>query len=1319
MEGSFMFSSLYRNRYLAVLVFIVLVVRPAAAQVVKVPRSELDRLQMSKRQLRVTKTIVDAEKEPAFANAPIKRFRGAYPGKWRFLVDRRTGRINLVEGGSIPLIPGAANQLAGQDKCRDANCTSADKIIAASREFIARNADLLQVNPEQLRADPAGVVAIGASTYFVRFQWMIGDVPVEGGSLFLAINNGNLIQFGSQNIGPISLDPKPAISLERAWEILRRYVNSEGKRDVVVSQGTLSIIPMTPKDVDPDTRKFAFGKMIDYSLVYRLAFHRPGVLGNWEGVIDAKTGDLLQFHDANVYGHVQGGVYKTDQPAVEVSAPFPKADYGAGVYANAIANFPGISGTSTMNGLNMGSSGNAGGVHITDDCGAISRSANGAGVIDFGSSAGTDCTTPGFGGAGNTHASRTQYWNVTQIKMKAITYLPSNTWLQGNVTDRVNMNDVCNAYWWLGSLHFFKTGTLPSNSFWPWDQTCGNTGELLGVSLHEWGHGMDENDGSGGGTDNRPIETRADWSAILQTHQSCAGGGFSTNRVPAQPFGQNCVGYGNPCTACTGIRDINFAQHTTPTAWTPQNHGSVWGTSNCGAGAYNGPCGWEDHCESGVASQALWDFANTDLTAAPTSLDVTTAWQVADRLFYTGMPTSHDMYSCSPGAPTTSDGCAGGTLYSVMRAIDDDGDGLANGTPHAAAIFSALNRHGIACGAAGDPGNQNTTSCPSLTTPSLSSSATGSQINLTWTTGGASATRYFVFRNETGCNAGFTKIATVLPPTLMYTDTSVVHGLTYYYRVQAATAVDSCVSAMSNCATQVAALPAGVDFYVRDWTENAGSHDLGEEPSTHFATNWAYSSDVWNRPTNTPGTVNANDWYPTDNLYAGMDALGDNFGFTRVSRNAAGAAASVTAEILLSPLGVGSNFSTVATTPVNFLAADTSVVQGAGYHQDPTASTHACIAVQISFIPDDPYHSPDLNGHSPGDPDGQSLILVDNNKAQRNLGVSHNVAHFAGLHFGLIHNAGLYMRDMTIRFDTPEREGLQGAMVQIVGGRSVDFRPGGSITLEKMLPGENRWVSLRAAPDRATPVHFYDVDGERVLNSFTLDLQPIPLDDAIRDNLRNDVQVFNRLAAAFGAKGAAEDAKAAAVLLDHKDIKPDQYLSFLNRQSRNRNAALASIVGKAGDPFGVVDSAKALDAAAQRKQADQAASEHAMLLDRLDSFATMLQKAKGDAADVLQMVRWQERIFRTHPRVKDIGCTQMLMKMSMEFIMRWEARHAYSYAELLHNDCYKRLADAMGDPALSKAADTLASATGSDAALEKAHRDYLVALTRVAGDAPH
>ena len=1298
----------------------------ASAQRAKEHRSSLDELTFSNVRLRVSRTLTDADRLPSgvWDHGELIRFRSDNGEKWRLVVNERTGRADLLGGGAIPFIPGPANELKWSDfdaKCERPSCIPLTKMASLARAFLERYQGLLKVNPDQLVLEPVGSVPVGSSIYHLRFQWVYHDLPVEGASVFFTINNGNLIQIGMQNIGEIHLDPKPTISLEQAWERVQAYVGGVSTAGEIVDKGTLSIIPMTPEGLDPDALEVPFGKGLGYALVYKLVFRRPGVLGTWEALVDAHSGELLRFRDSNIYGDIKGGVYKTDAPQTEVTAAFPFADWSPGKFADESGHYASMSGTSTMVGR---SSGTPGGVAISDTCGSISLASGAGGVIDFGSSTGTNCTTPGTGGAGNTHAARTQYWNVTQIKMKGITYLPNNAWLKARLTDNVNIHVHCNAYWSPAAMNvnFFEQGTYtpPGSST---TYTCANTGELPGVSLHEWGHGMDQNDGSGSGTDNRPVEARADWTAILQTHQSCTGNGFYLNISPLPSTGLNCDGAGDACTACTGVRDADSAAHVDTTPWTPQNKGTVWGTASCSSGSYFGPCGWEDHCESGIAAQALWDFVNRDLTSAPTNLDSATAWQLADRLFYAGMPSSTDMYTCTGTTTKVSNGCGTGSLYNVMMAIDDDGDGTANGTPHAAAIFAALDRHGIACGSASDPKNQNHTSCPTLSTPTLSATATNHQVTLTWTSGGGSATRYFVYRNETGCSAGLTRIATVAAPALTYTDTLVVPGQTYYYRVQAATASDSCFSSMSQCASIAASVADDKDFYVSDWNTSATSYDHGAEPSG--GPNWAYSSDVWNRATNSAGSLSSSGWYPTDAMQAGAGSLGDNYAFVRVRRSSSGSAGSVTAHFFVSPFGTGSNFvdAGVAPDPVlSFAAADTEQTLSTGYqwHQNATSSTHACLAVQITSS-DDPFKTPSLLGRTPGPDD--YLVSDDNNKAQRNLGVSNNTFHFAGLAFALIHNSALYPRDVVLRFELPRAERLRDARVEVVGGQAQALEPGGIITLDHMQPGENRWIAIRhqVREGEPVPVHVYELDKGEPVNGFTVVAQAVRLDRMIRENLRGHVQVLNRLTAAFGAKGGAREARAAQKIIQDRKISWSVYRDFLRRHQRPMASILETLIREKAprDPFAIIESLKALSEGAAGDNVERAASEHAMLLSRLDAFCTMLQKAEGDTADILQVVRWQEAMFRTRPSLRRLECSERVVGMSRSFIEAYGSHSAERYPDLLERliGCFKRSAQAFGGQrkVLEMAAAGIQHNLSSPAALQKAHRTFLLALQKAAG----
>lgn len=748
---------------------------------IKDGKAGLDSLTYMAPELRIVETPEDFRmiKEGFATSEGIAKFLLENNSSWTATVDVRRGVTTLLDGGAIPFIPGPANSLAWESfgaDCRSIRCISRDKIELLSREFLDKYAGLFPVKQEELVMDPDGTIPIGESFYLVRFRWVVNHIPVEGASIFFRINNGNLLQVASTNIAPLTIDTTPRFTPETAWQILNDYLGEYrlSEKDEILESGELVIIPTTVKGLDTETYTGTVGGMSSYNLAYRLVFSRPDIQGTWEALIDAHTGEMLRFVDINRYGRIHGGIRASDGLPPEEDRSFPYADTGLASpndYSDQAGMFTGNNATTTLTGKYT---------HILDYCGSISNTTT-TGDLDFLTdlAAGTDCVVPAgnTGGPGNTHSSRTLFFNLTAIHMKAQSFNPSNTWLTtGYVIAKVNDFASCNA----------SSAGINSTFHKQVAGTCNNLGEIPGVAMHEWAHMYDTNDGSGGITP--PLETYADWTAIIQTHNSCIGAGVF--------IGNNCSGYGDACTDCTGIRDCDYAKHAANTPWTSANHGSTW---NCTTGSYNGPCGWEDHCESGISSQALWDFVHRDLVTE-CGMDLASAWMLEDRLWFTGVPTLTASYTCSGGI---TNGCAGTVLYNVMRALDDDGDGTANGTPHAHAIYHALHRHLLDCSTYNDssPQNQNQTSCPALTIPALSSAIGDNQVTLNWSTGGANTVRYFIYRNESGCDAVFNKIATVAAPTLTFTDSACSNGVTYRYRVQAATLHDSCVSLSSNCVT--------------------------------------------------------------------------------------------------------------------------------------------------------------------------------------------------------------------------------------------------------------------------------------------------------------------------------------------------------------------------------------------------------------------------------------------------------------------------------------------------------------------------------------
>jgi hypothetical protein len=402
---------------------------------------------------------------------------------------------------------------------------------------------------------------------------------------------------------------------------------------------------------------------------------------------------------------------------------------------------------------------------VNDVCGSVSQSVSCDSDLDLTGSAGTDCAVPAGSSAGNTHAARSSYYHLNRIAEHARSWLPNRTWLTTQVPDNVNINNTCNAGWDGTGVNFFKSGN-----------GCSNTGELAGVFLHEWGHGLDQNDG--GGFDN-PSEAYADVTSLMATHVSCIGRGFFQ-------FG-TCGGYGDSCLTCTGIRDQDWGAHASGTPATPAN----FIANHCPGGS--GPCGREVHCEAYVGAEAMWDLAVRDLPAM--GLDQATAWNLADKLWYKSrLGSGGNSYNCSL---PNSDGCSVGSWFQKIRMIDDNDTNPANGTPHAAAIFAAFDRHKIACGAASDASNQNATTCAVLTAPTLSATAGSGSVALSWTAV-PGALFYKILRNDSGCDTASTRLNSLITSS-SFTDLGLANGFTVYYNVQAFVSNSACDGPLSNC----------------------------------------------------------------------------------------------------------------------------------------------------------------------------------------------------------------------------------------------------------------------------------------------------------------------------------------------------------------------------------------------------------------------------------------------------------------------------------------------------------------------------------------
>jgi hypothetical protein len=709
----------------------------------------------------VATTPLDSLPVSEHARARWEGFRANHGPDWKIHLDRRSGAPLLVEGKGIPW--------------SGAQGATAESLAASLRTFIAGSKTLLLADDAELVFDAAASGKLADDVWQIVFGRAIAGIPVAGERYLFTIGHGNLISFGSPRWSRIDASPVPALAAVEAKERLTQYMTLTAADAVtVVETPALQFIPLraAPAHGAAPAGPYAgpLGAGYASALVWKVAVRVEGQQGTWVGLVDAATGAIRSFVDDDRYARVKGGVYpiSNDQTCPDgceqpnYSMPFADVMVGATpATTNTFGTFncspAGSIATTTLSGQY---------VRVLDQCGPISQSIACSADINLSVGPGTDCSVPAGSSAGNTHAARSSFYHLNRIAEHARTWLPTVSWLNNQLTDNVNISQTCNAVWNGSAVNFYRSGG-----------GCNNTGEIAAVLLHEWGHGLDQNDG--GGFDN-PSESYADVTAIMSLHVSCLGRGF-------RQF-SNCGGYGNTCLNCTGVRDLDWDQRADHVPSTPA--GFVM--NRCPGGS--GPCGREVHCEGYVAAETLWDLAVRDLPAS--GLDANSAWNLADKLWYKSrLGSGDDAYNCSL---PNSDGCSASSWFQKIRAVDDDDGNLANGTPHAAAIFAAFDRHKIACGAASDTSNQNSNTCPVMLTPTLTGvpgSTTGT-VALSWTPV-PNAISYRVLRNDSGCESAFTRITN--QPGTSYTDGALPNGLPFYYSVQAMATNSACDGGVSNC----------------------------------------------------------------------------------------------------------------------------------------------------------------------------------------------------------------------------------------------------------------------------------------------------------------------------------------------------------------------------------------------------------------------------------------------------------------------------------------------------------------------------------------
>ncbi|HEY8019817.1 MAG TPA: hypothetical protein VIH93_01875, partial [Thermoanaerobaculia bacterium] len=191
---------------LAGLLALALLPAAAKAQVAKQASDTLASLAFQSERLAPSQPIEALDAAPGDVSFATQSawgsFRSSVPAGWKASVDQRTGLIAFAEGGNVAWLPGRGNALTRNDVAAylkpGAARVDLAGVEAIARGYLPRLALMMGVDPSSLVLNPGRSGQPAGHVWFVDFDVVKGGMVVEGARVLFRVNNGNLIQFGSE-----------------------------------------------------------------------------------------------------------------------------------------------------------------------------------------------------------------------------------------------------------------------------------------------------------------------------------------------------------------------------------------------------------------------------------------------------------------------------------------------------------------------------------------------------------------------------------------------------------------------------------------------------------------------------------------------------------------------------------------------------------------------------------------------------------------------------------------------------------------------------------------------------------------------------------------------------------------------------------------------------------------------------------------------------------------------------------------------------------------------------------------------------------------
>ncbi len=708
-----------------------------------------------------------------FAGETWDDFRREYGGTWRVFLDRRTSVPLLVDGSGIRWF------------AEDEQPTP-EQLTAAALAFVTEHQDLFGQRVAEMQPDPHNTGALDRDHFLVSIAHVFpGPVLIADSEMSFYVNRGRLVAFGATN-WTVTNVPVSATPLDKAAARARleAYLRPAAVRWSPATEGELAVV------VVPSPSGAAGGADdggIAYRRVWRFGLRIAGERDVYVAEVSADDGAITRFESATLHARLKGGVFPArnapgnaahtpEQPGW----PMPFIDVtldATKVTTDAMGWF--------AEGTAAGEFTQLVGPHVnvrSMNCGSVSVSRAAGTDVDF-LTEGTfgpypSCRLPAPELTGDTGGVRSTAYHIGRAGERAKAYAPAGHGVAHDYPSLFEVDYGSSAGCYAGVDSLFDVAQIT------WDGVeCNNGAENASLLLHEWGHAFDGGDGGGY---ELPVELVPDTVAMLGLRDSCIARGWSKSMGFTMPGGQFVPG-------CDGIAEQDWNRRD---AHEPSRAGRYIAQYCPWQG--RGACGREEDCEVQVPAEAVWDLATRDLRDAGLGAD--SAFQHVDRLFYgTRLGAGGGAYNCSIVLPEgiRTDGCSLNSWYTRFRVLDDDDGNLANGTPHAGAIFAAFDRHEIACGAADDATNRNWSVCASLEAPDVRVTRNAGGVTVNWSPI-ANAAGYVVYRADS-CAVSRVPIGDVPAGTTSFTEPHVPIEYPAVYLVQARGERASCLSEMSDC----------------------------------------------------------------------------------------------------------------------------------------------------------------------------------------------------------------------------------------------------------------------------------------------------------------------------------------------------------------------------------------------------------------------------------------------------------------------------------------------------------------------------------------